>query len=108
VARRDIRRYERIPCALPVLLAWTTEDGSDRYARGKCRDISPSGLRLETLEMIPARSYVNLRVEKVDVAGSARVRYLRRSGMGHVIGLELTQNVRRQILDALRQKPSSP
>ena len=58
------------------------------------------------IESIPARSNVNLRVERVDVAGSARVRYVRRSGLGNVIGLELSQKIRQQLLDALRQSPS--
>lgn len=100
--RRDIRRHERIPCTLPVRLAWTDADGSDRYARGKCRDISPGGLRVETTETISTQSHVSLRVEKLDVAGSARVRYFRRGPMRNVIGLELNQKVHQQLLDALR------
>jgi hypothetical protein len=104
--RKDIRRYPRIPCTLPVRLAWTHADGTDRYGRGKCRDISPTGLRIDTLETIPAQSYVNVRVETLDVAGSARVRYMRRSGAGNVIGLELNQKVRQQLLDALRDAAS--
>ena len=85
---------------------WTDESGRDRYGQGKCRDISIDGLRIETIESIPVRSSVNLRVERVDVAGSARVRYVRRSGLGNVIGLELSQKVRQQLLDILRKSPS--
>jgi PilZ domain-containing protein len=101
-----MRRSKRVPCTLPVLLAWTDADGLDRYARGKCRDISSDGLRVETAETIPAQSSVYLRVEKVDVVGSARVRYFRRGGMRNVIGLELSQKVRQQLLDTLRETPS--
>ena len=68
----------RIPCTQAVLLAWTAEDGSDRYARGRCRDVSTAGLRIETFEAIPAQSLVSLRIETWDLAGSARVRYSRR------------------------------
>ncbi len=106
MARKDIRRHERIVCTQPILLAWTGEDGSDRYARGKCRDISPAGLRVETADTIPAQSSVNLRIEKWDLAGSARVRYSRRGKAANVIGLELNQEVRRQILDSLRETPA--
>ena len=102
---RERRRNERIPCTLPVRLTWTDEDGKDFYARGNCRDISFDGLRVETTETIPAHSYVNLRVEKVDVAGSARVRYLRRGGARNVVGLELGEKVRERLLEALREKP---
>jgi len=105
--RRDIRRHERIPCTLPVRLSWTAPDGSEGYARGKCRDISTEGLRVETTETIPTQSQVSLRVETLDVAGSARVRYFRRGPMRNVIGLELSQQVRQQLLDALRETTSS-
>jgi|SRR6188472_1178839 len=105
MTRRDIRRHERIPCTLPVRLSWADERGGEHYARGKCRDISPDGLRIETSEAIPAQSFVNVRVERVDVAGSGRVRYLRRAGIGNVIGLELSQKVRQQLLEALRAAP---
>jgi hypothetical protein len=107
--RRDIRRYERIPCSFPIRLAWTDADGSARYSRGQCRDISPDGLRIETNDTIPAQSYVNLRVETMDVAGGGRVRYYRRGPARNVIGLELSQKVRQQLLDAIRDlKPPAP
>jgi len=85
-----------------VLLSWTGENGADLYAHGKCRDISLDGLRVETLAAIPAQSHINVRVEKMEVSGSARVRYVRRGRMGHVLGLELRTQVRQQLLDALR------
>ena len=89
---------------LPVWLTWTDGDGKDCYARGNCRDISRDGLRIETTQTIPAHSYVNLRVEKVDVAGSARVRYVLRGGVRNIVGLELGEKVREQLLEALREK----
>ena len=103
MARQDIRRYPRIPCTLTVLLGWTDPNGSDRYARGKCRDVSEMGLRVETVDTIPSHTFVNLRIEKWDMTSSARVRYSRRAGAVNVVGLELTQKLRQQILDALRQ-----
>jgi len=105
--RKDLRRHERVPCTLSVLLGWPDQDGSDRYARGKCRDVSEAGLRIETVDTIPTHTYVNLRIEKWDLTSSARVRYSRRAGPVHVIGLELTQKVRQQLLDSLRD-PASP
>jgi hypothetical protein len=106
MARKDIRRHERIACTQPILLSWTGAGGADRYARGKCRDISLAGLRVEMDDTIPAQSYVNLRIEKWDLVGSARVRYSRRGKAANVIGLELNQEVCRQILDSLRETPS--
>jgi hypothetical protein len=107
MTRKDVRRHERIPCTQAVLLAWTAEDGSDQYARGKCRDVSDAGLRIETFDAIPTNSLVSLRIESWDLAGSARVRYSRRGATGLVIGLELSHNVRQQILDRLRNAASS-
>ena len=49
---------------------------------------------------------MSLRIEKMDVAGSARVRYFRRGPMSNIIGLELSQKVRQQLLDVLRETPS--
>jgi hypothetical protein len=106
MARSDIRRHERVPCTPSILLAWSDPDGSDRYARGKCRDVSELGLRVETVDTIPPRTYVNLRIEKWDLTSSAQVRYSRRAGAVNVIGLELSQKVRRQILDSLAETPS--
>jgi len=103
--RRDIRRNERIPCTLAVRLSWTAPDGSVGYGQGKCHDISADGLRIETRETVPAQSHVNLRVEQPEVAGSARVRYFRRGPMRNIIGLELSQKVRQDLLDALRTAP---
>jgi len=100
--RRERRRDERIPCTSPVRLAWTDEDGKDYYARGHCRDISIAGLRVDTTETIPAHSYVILRVEEVGVTGSARVRYWRRGGARNIIGLELGEKVRGELIEALR------
>ena len=108
MARKDTRRHQRLPCTLSVLLAWTDPDGSNRYARGKCRDVSEEGLRIDTADTIPTRTYLSLRIEKWDLTSSGRVRYFRRAGATNVIGLELSQKVRKQILDSLGETPSSP
>jgi hypothetical protein len=102
----DIRRHGRVPCTPSILLSWTEPGGTDRYARGKCRDVSEAGLRLETVDKIPTHGYVNLRIEKWDLTSSGRVRYSRRAGATNVVGLELTQKVRKQILDSLAKAPS--
>ena len=108
MARKDIRRHERIPCTLSILMAWTDPNGSEGYARGKCRDVSEMGLRVDTVDTIPPQSYVSLRIEKWDLTTSGRVRYSRRAGATNVIGLELSQKVRLQILDSLREPPPAP
>ena len=59
---------------------------------------------METNQTIPAQSYVMLRVEEVDVSGSARVRYLRRGGAKNIIGLELGEKVRKQLIEGLRER----
>lgn len=103
--RKDIRKHVRIPCTLSVLLSWTTPEGSDQYARGRCRDVSEAGLRIDMDATIPPQTYVSLRIEKWDLTTSARVRYSRRAKAANVIGLELSQKVHRQLLDSLSETP---
>ena len=105
MARKDTRRHQRIPCSLSVLLSWTSPEGSERYARGTCRDVSEIGLRIDMEDTIPPQTYVYLRIEKWDLTSSARVRYARRGKAANVIGLELSQKVRQQLLDSLQEPP---
>ena len=106
VAGQNLRRHERIPCVLAVTLAWSGGGGTNQYVRGKCRDISPEGLRVETTASIPPGSSVSLSLQKGNVAGSASVRYVRRSGSHYIIGLELSHKIRQELLEALRIVPS--
>jgi len=108
--KKNKRLHERTTCAVHVFVAWTDEHGVDRYVKGKCVEISETGVRLELQQPIPYLSYVTLRLEGAGLAASARVRHVSRRGLSAVVGLELRESVRTQVLQALTQtqKPPAP
>ncbi len=86
-----LRRHPRTPYACPVRISWQDSSGAERWARGKCVDISETGLRIELQDEIPIRTSVVLSAESLGISGSAVVKNVSRRGLKHVIGLELTQ-----------------
>ena len=97
------QRATRTPCNIRVTIGWTEEEGNrDRYMIGACVEISATGLRIELPQPIPYLTYVTLRVEGMGLAISARVRHSRVRGAKAVMGLELSEPIREQIVEALR------
>lgn len=96
------RRANRTTCDVSVTISWTDEEGNrERYLVGKCVEISATGLRIELLQPIPYLTYVTLRIAGMDLAASARVRHSRSRGLKATMGLELSQPIRNQIIEAL-------
>jgi len=103
MASKKIRpRAVRTPCNLPATITWTEEGNRDRYILGTCVEISTTGLRIELPQPIPYLTYVTLRIEGLALAVSGRVRHSRASGLKCTTGLELSQPIRAQIMEALR------
>ena len=97
------KRATRTACNIPVTIGWTEDEGNrDRYMIGACVEISVTGLRIELPQPIPYLTYVTLRVEGMGLAISARVRHSRNRGAKSVMGLELSEPIREQIVEALR------
>ena len=92
---RNLRRHQRIQYVGPARISWEDAQGLPKYAQGSCLDISASGLRIavEIFEAIPIRSCVSLRLERINVAGSATVRHVARRGAKYLVGLELRQAI---------------
>jgi hypothetical protein len=86
-----------------VFIAWTDDQGTDRYTKGKCVEVSETGVQIEVPQPIPYRSSVTLRLEGAGLAASATVRHVRRRGLSAVIGLELRQPLQAELLQALTQ-----
>lgn len=65
--------------------------------------MSVSGLRVavEVFEPIPIRSRVSLRLERINVSGSATVRHVVRRGAKYLLGLELSQAFGAQALSVI-------
>lgn len=88
-----LRRHPRIPRDSPVRIAWQDATGANRYATGKCVDVSETGLRIKVQEEIPVRTIVVVQAESLRISGTAFVKNVRRHGFHHLIGLELAQKV---------------
>ena len=90
-SKRDNRRHQRIPYLSAARISWEDEHGLARYAEAKCLDVSQEGLCIAVAETIPIRSMVLLRVERIQIGGSATVRYIAWRGGKCIVGLNLTQ-----------------
>jgi PilZ domain len=105
---RNHRRHHRLPYSGYVNLSWTDTRGQVKYARTKCLDISDSGLSLEAPEPIALRSSVSIRAERLNLSGSATVRYVIRLGAKFILGLELSAAVPSKTLAAVKEPHATP
>jgi hypothetical protein len=84
---RDIRSGERRPFEGAVQVSWQTRSGEMQTIRAKCVDLSDQGARIECESPIDFRANVYVQAPAYGLMGNASVRYCRRSGMKHIIGL---------------------
>ena len=101
--RKDTRRHFRIPHLGRVRISWEGANGLNKYATGRCLDVSESGMRVEVAESIPAHSRVLLQADLVNLGGSASVKHVQRYGSKYILGLELSQALHEQTLNAIRE-----
>src|SRR3974390_832030 len=87
---QNLRRYARFPFLGTVRVSWQDLSGSPKFARGRCLDISASGIRIEVPEPIPLRSYVTVTAEKIGTTVNASVRHVARAAGKYLIGLEFS------------------
>jgi hypothetical protein len=78
---------ERRPFQGVVQVSWQTRSGETVSIRAKCTDISNQGARIECAQPIDWRTNVYLQAPAYGLMGNATVRYCRRSGTKHIIGL---------------------
>jgi hypothetical protein len=102
---QGIRADERRPFQGSVLVSWQGPSGEVKTIRAKCLDISDLGARIECEPAIDSRTNVFVEAPAHGLLGNASVRYCRRSGMKHIVGLlfssaarEAEQGRRRLIL----------
>ncbi len=86
---RNLRRHTRIEFPGIVRLSWQVS-GNVKFARGRCVDLSESGMRVEVPEAIEVRSYVTVSAEKIRLSANASVRHCVRNGGKFVVGLEFS------------------
>jgi hypothetical protein len=107
MSKRDIRRHQRVSYLGRVVVSWVDPHGLPKYAPATCLDVSETGLRIETRELIPAYTNVSLRADQIKLAGSATVKHVERHGRNYILGLELSQALRDQTLRVIREAQDS-
>lgn len=102
MSSKDSRRHRRIPYLGPIQISWESY-GQTRFAQGKCLDISENGLRIEVPIPVPVRTSIVLRAERIQLSGSATVRYSTRYGAKYILGIEMSQVLQEKTLAAIRE-----
>ena len=95
--RPNSRRRERVRSDAVAKLRWNTATGVPRFATGKILDCTETGLRVETAEPIPLRSYLAIdspELRQTGWAGWGSVRYCIHRQTKYVVGVELTAGAR--------------
>jgi hypothetical protein len=83
----NVRTGERRPFHGAVQVSWQTRSGETRVIRAKCIELSDQGARIECENPIDLRTRVYLQAPAYGLMGDASVRYCRRSGIKHMVGL---------------------
>jgi len=82
------RRHYRVPVSYEVVLYWEDDSGAVYTTRPRARDISNSGLRVESSVAIQPGTHVCLEVPRHDSAIETVVRYCAPEGGAFRIGVE--------------------
>ena len=82
------RRHYRVPVSYEVVLYWEDASGAVYTTRPRARDISNSGLRVESTVAIQPGTHVCLEVPRHDSAIETVVRYCEAEGSAFRIGVE--------------------
>jgi hypothetical protein len=98
MSKRESRRHQRIPYLGPIRISWEDERGLPKFVQGRCFDVSEKGLRIEVSQPIPINSRISLRADRINLGGSAVVKHVARQGSKYILGLELSQATRDEIL----------
>jgi hypothetical protein len=93
MANRDLRRQQRTPYSGAIEVSWAQPGGDPGFMRGRCLDLSKDGLRMELPVALAVRTVVTLRFDRIQLGGTASVRYMRRAGMKFIVGFELSQQL---------------
>ena len=102
MSKKENRQYRRVPYSGPARISWEDERGLTRFAHAKCIDVSEEGLRIETSEVIPVRSQISLRADRINLSGSATVRNIRGRGSKYILGVNLSQTQAAEVLAAIQ------
>jgi len=100
-------REQRFAVDFTVSLTWQVKGGAQRRARGRCRDLSAEGLKIEIVDTLPKETLVLVESNEFGRMGIATVRYCQRYGMKCVVGMKfsaafgLGDPARKKVLDRI-------
>lgn len=106
------QRPERYRVNFTVFLSWQDSKGLIRSVSGRCLDLSPAGLLIETRDVLSPGQTVLIQSEQFGRMGHASVRHCRREPMKYFVGLQFSapfgvgDPVRRKILEGVLIKAS--
>ena len=77
MSRTDPRPEERHHVDFQVFLSWQDRKGDVHRVSGRCLDLSPAGIRIETRDAFAAGEVVLVQCEQFGRMGHASIRYCR-------------------------------
>jgi hypothetical protein len=89
---QDMRRHRRKQVEYTLSASWKDEDGVTKFSQTKGVDLSESGVRIESTEPMEIGRCIHIRVDELNLVGTAVVRHCSRRGAKYVIGLELSES----------------
>lgn len=90
---QNLRRQLRSPVNEHVRVSWQDPARGLVYQRGKCVDVSTTGMRIKVALPIPLQSMVSILADGMGFAGNGSVRHVARSGSYYTVGLQLSQAI---------------
>jgi hypothetical protein len=106
-------KEERYSVGFSVALMWEEKPGMVRRLNGRCLDLSPSGMKIETSERLDVGRVVTVSSNEFGRMGHATVRYAQRDKMRCSIGLKfgaafgLGDPARRRVLEKVLRRDES-
>jgi len=71
----------------PVQVFWTDTQGIESQRNGYSLDSSPGGLKMELPGPLPINSQITVRLNELNLIGTASVRHCRREGRRYLVGV---------------------
>mgnify|MGYP005843392965 CR=1 FL=1 len=85
-----LRRGSRSRLAERIRVCWEDDRGNPFEIKGRCVDISETGVAFLVEEPLPLRSYVQCEIASMRFKASGSIRFAYRKGLKHLIGLEFS------------------
>jgi hypothetical protein len=104
---------ERYSVSFSVALGWVDKGGLVRRLNGRCVDLSPEGMKIETRDRLETGTVVTVQSDEFGRMGHATVRHVQRDKMQCLVGLKfgaafgLGDPARRKILDRVLRPDSA-